>query len=240
VTIGINSSTASTRARETKPGAPAAATAEARHALTPQSSTDDSGSVSLSATSRQLAQSAVRAEQRDASMSRTELAAEAKKVREQICGAAYNAALVANEVPDTDDPELLARARQATAFTQAYGRSSTVENPFKHLSDDQLTLVMYDDSGSYTINERRAAWLEQYDRREAWAQKVVAQAHLEYKTTGQNDRFFQACIDYYEALPPIEQAQYPVDYVARRQHWIENNKPWFEGDLPTIIDAVGP
>lgn len=161
-------------------------------------------------------------------MTRSELAAEAARLREQFIGSGYNEAAAAREVPDTDDPTLLARAKQATAFVQSYGRSSTTENPFKNLSDDQLTLVMYDDSGRYTANERHAAWLEQYDRRQAWKQKVLAQANLEYQATGQNDKFFQACIDYYNALPLIEQAQYPVDYVARTQYWIDNNQP-FEG-----------
>lgn len=185
------------------------------------------GDVSLRATRRQLAQSVVRAKRREPAMSRAELAGKATLLRNQFSGPAYNAAAAAREVPDTDDPALLARAKQATAFAQDYGRGGATGNPFKKLSDHQLTLVMYDDSGSYTTNERRAAWLEQYDRYEAWSKKVVAAAQAEYRATGRNDEFFQACIDYYNALPPIEQAQYPADYVARRQYWIENNKSFF-------------
>lgn len=227
--LGINSNTTSTCATGALSTARAAATSDARVvSKAPTETQGPTGSVSLSATSRQLAQSAERADKRDASMSRSELADEATRLREQFSGSTYNAASAAREVPDTNDPQLLDRAKQATAFTQDYGRGGSIENPFKDLSDNQLTLVMYDDSGSYTTNERRAAWLEQYDRRQAWKQEVIAQAHIEYETTGQNDKFFQTCIDYYNDLPPIEQAQYPVDYVSRRQNWIENNQP-FEG-----------
>lgn len=225
VALGINLNTAGATSASSTTRSAATSDARAVSKATTETQALPSG-VSLSATSRQLAQSAERADKRDASMSRTELADEATRLREQFSGAKYNAANAAREVPDTDDPTLLARAKQATEFTQSHGQSGT--NPFASLSDDQLTLVMYDDSGSYTTNERRAAWLEQYDRRQAWKQQVIAQAHIEYKTTGQNDKFYQTCIDYYDALPPIEQAQYPADYVSRTQNWIENNQP-FEG-----------
>ncbi|HET7315398.1 hypothetical protein [Salinisphaera sp.] len=184
--------------------------------------------ISLSVTSRQLAQSAIAADKRDASMTRSELADEAKRLRNQFSGSGYNRELAAQEVPDTENPALLARAKQATAFVQsrqAHRGHSTVENPFHNLSYEQLTLIMYDDSGRFTKNERHVAWLEQYDRREEWAEKVVAQAHREYQATGQNDHFYQACIDHYNGLPRIERVQFPVDYVPRLKYWIANNKP---------------
>ncbi|RFD30776.1 hypothetical protein CER19_07705 [Pseudomonas sp. GL93] len=59
------------------------------------------------------------------------------------------------EVPDTHVLELLERAKQATAF--ANGLAS---NPFRGLSVDQLTLIARDESGTFTVNERRAAWQE--------------------------------------------------------------------------------
>lgn len=225
--VNFNPNATSTIAAGPRHAERANAVSDARATTNSSLNIPSQSGVSLTGTGRQLAQSAIQAEQRDASMSRAELAAEATRLRDQFSGSGYNAASAAREVPDTDDPALLARARQATAFTQSYGRGSATANPFKNLSDDQLTLVMYDDSGRYTTNERRAAWLEQYDRYEAWSKKVVAAAQAEYRATGQNDKFFQACIDYYEGLPLIEQAQYPADYVARRQHWIENNKPFF-------------
>ncbi len=59
------------------------------------------------------------------------------------------------ERPNTDDPELLARARQATGFI-----SGADSNPFKGLARDQLSLIARDEGGAFTINERRAAWEE--------------------------------------------------------------------------------
>lgn len=191
--------------------------------------------VSLSITGRQLAQSAIAAERRDASLSRSELGAEAKRLRDQFIGSGYNKERAAREVPDTDNPVLLARAKQATAYVQQYGRNPTVENPFSHLSTEQLTLIMYDDSGRYTKNERHAAWLEQYDRRQVWNQKVVAQAHIEYNATGQNDRFYQAVIDHYHTLPLIEQAQLPANYVSHLQFWIDNNQPPSDGNYLALM-----
>ncbi|XVO85663.1 hypothetical protein ACQ9Y2_18100 [Pseudomonas palleroniana] len=59
------------------------------------------------------------------------------------------------EIPDTTDPELLARARQATGFVNGVD-----SNPFKGVVRDQLSLIAHDEGGSFTINERRAAWEE--------------------------------------------------------------------------------
>ncbi|MBN2991698.1 hypothetical protein JWR97_10290 [Pseudomonas cedrina subsp. fulgida] len=57
------------------------------------------------------------------------------------------------QTPDTGNPELLARARQATDFLNGHD-----SNPFKGLALNQLNLIARDGSGSFTINERRAAW----------------------------------------------------------------------------------
>jgi len=57
------------------------------------------------------------------------------------------------EIPTSNNPELLARARQATGFLNGYD-----SNPFKGLGRDQLNLVARDKGGAFTVNERRAAW----------------------------------------------------------------------------------
>ena len=59
------------------------------------------------------------------------------------------------EVPDTPFLELHERAKQATAFA-----NGSASNPFTGLTVDQLTLIARDDSGAFTVNERRAAWQE--------------------------------------------------------------------------------
>lgn len=59
------------------------------------------------------------------------------------------------ELPKTATPELLARARQATAFVNGVD-----SNPFKGLARDQLSLIAHDEGGAFTTHERRAALQE--------------------------------------------------------------------------------
>ncbi|WP_273825939.1 hypothetical protein [Pseudomonas asplenii] len=171
----------------------------------------------LSPLSRQLSESAARAAARDASLSRKELGAKASELLGQISGDGYFANKAANdaEVPATDDPELLARARNATDFVNGNGR-----NPFAGMSQDQLSLIIYDDSGNFTANERRAAWSESSDQEYAWRQKAVASAMAEYNETGKLTKFFTSALEHYKELPAIEQAQYPNSYEAKLQAWI--------------------
>ena len=166
------------------------------------STTPPAGSTStVSNLARQLGEAAAHAEARDASLSRKELGQKATAQLDQITGYDYylNQERHDAEVPNTDDPELLARAKQATSFVNGSG-----SNPFKGMSRDQLALIAYDDSGSFTVNERRAAWSEAYSQEEAWRQKVVAQAMDEYNRTGKMTNFFKEVLAYYNELPAIE------------------------------------
>ncbi|WP_426142527.1 hypothetical protein [Pseudomonas sp. DWP3-1-2] len=172
---------------------------------------------SLSSLSLQLSESAARAAARDSSLSRKELGAKASELLSEISGDGYFANKKANdaEVPDTQDPGLLARADNAAQFVNGSGK-----NPFAGMSSDQLSLIIYDDSGSFTTNERRAAWSESFDQESAWRQKVVANSIAEYNGTGKLTKFFTAALEHYKDLPAIEQAQYPDSYEAKLQDWI--------------------
>lgn len=172
---------------------------------------------SLSSLSLQLSESAARAAARDSSLSRKELGAKASELLSKISGDGYFANKKANdtEVTDTQDPKLLARAENATQFVNGRGK-----NPFAGMSSDQLSLIIYDDSGSFTTNERRAALSESFDQEYAWRQKVVANAMAEYNGTGKLTKFFTAALEHYKDLPAIEQAQYPDSYEAKLQGWI--------------------
>jgi hypothetical protein len=172
---------------------------------------------SLSSLSRQLSESAVRAAARDSSLSRKELGEKASELLSKISGDGYFANKKANdaEVPDTQDPALLARADNATQFVNGSGK-----NPFAGMSSDQLSLIIYDDTGSFTTNERRAAWQESFDQESAWRQKVVANSIAEYNGTGKLTKFFTAALEHYKGLPAIEQAQYPDSYEPKLQGWI--------------------
>lgn len=188
------------------------------------SGTQPRSTQTISTLARQLADSASRAAERDQTLSRSELADKAKSMLSQITGDAYfaNKARHDSEVPKTNDPELLARAKQATEFlNDSASGGHSVKNPFAGLSPEQLTNIIYDDSGTYTVNERRAAWAEAYDQRQAWKREVVAQGQMEYNSTGKMTNFFQSVLDYYNQLPLIEQAQYPMDYAVDLQRKID-------------------
>ncbi|MFV3405527.1 hypothetical protein ACNFIC_16510 [Pseudomonas sp. NY15463] len=161
--------------------------------------------VELSSFAKQLAAAAERAAARDASLSRKELADFASKVLDKIGGDAYLLAkdFFDNFLPDTDDPELLERARQANAFATGRG-----DNPFKGLSREQLSLIIYDESGAFTINERRAARAERTDQHNEWARYIIDKMGAEYRQTGRNDQGLHEILDFYNSLPRIEVAQY--------------------------------
>ena len=178
---------------------------------------DDTSLVSMLA--RQLSEAAERAAARDASMSQTQLAALAKSLESKFFGAAYpsNKAQANAEVPDTNDPELLARAKQATKFVNGQGAT----NPFKGLSRQQLALIMYDQSDAFTINEHYAAYSEYNQQYQAWASKVCAQAQIEQQQTNTFTNFYKACIAEYMAASPIEQSTYHPEYVSRMEYYIK-------------------
>lgn len=179
----------------------------------------------LSTLAQQLSDSALRAEERDNALIRKELGARAEELLGQIQGPNYHAnkARHDSEVPNTNDPALLARAQQATDFVNTANNGRKTPNPFAGLSSDQLSLIIYDDNGNYTVNERRAASYEAAEQRQAWKREVVAKAMAEYKNTGKMTNFYSEVLAHYESLPPIEQAQYPVGYTENLQQRIDDD-----------------
>ncbi|WP_256588202.1 hypothetical protein [Pseudomonas sp. GW460-R15] len=196
---------------------------------------------SLSSLSLQLSESAAGAAVRDSSLSRKELGMKASELLSKISGDGYFANKKANdaEVPGTQNPELLVRAKNATQFVNDSGK-----NPFAGMSSDQLSLIIYDDSGNFTTNERRAAWSESSDQEYAWRQKVVANSIAEYNGTGKLTKFFTAALEHYKDLPAIEQAQYPNSYEAKLQGWIaldfnyKTNSVEGKGSAQDVMDKV--
>ncbi len=214
-------STASIPASTVRPATGTASeTKQAPDASQPQSSSAQT----ISTLARQLAASADRADDRDKKLTRSELSDKAKTLLNQVQGDAYfaNKAKHDSEVPNTSDPELLKRAKQATEFVNSAARGGTSEkNPFSGLSREQLANIIYDDSGNYTINERRAASYEAYNQEEAWREKVIAKGMAEYNSTGKMTNFFKSVLSHYQELPAIEQAQYPASYAADLENKIK-------------------
>ncbi len=177
---------------------------------------------SVSSWARQLGEAAARAEIRDSSLSRKELGEKAATQLSQITGSQYfqQQAQHNAQVLATDDPELLARAQQATRFV-----NGADTNPFKGLSADQLALIAYDEGETFTVNERRAAWLESDSQRQAWQQQAAATGLMEHNLTGKMTGFHTETLIHYNLQPAIEQARYPENYADRLQAQISENYP---------------
>ena len=185
----------------------------------PDSSRVQTDNANLSLLARQLSESALRSSKREQELSRDELAAYAKKQINNFALDGYTFGKSRHDVeePDTDDAEHLTRARQATEYVnQTINGSRYAKNPFAGLSQDQLALIAYDDSGGYTINERRAAWSESERIKSEWEKGVVTRCQLESAQTGRVPVFLTEVLNFYRGLPKIEQVQdcYPGDYEA--------------------------
>lgn len=118
-------------------------------------------------------------------------------------------AAAAQQEPQPNDAASAKSAAAATAYIDGRGK-----NPFAGLSRDQLATIAYDESGTFTVNERRAAYYQAGDDEQAWRQQVVAQAMHEYDTTGKMTDFFKSVLAHFNDLPKLEQAQYPEQYAS--------------------------
>lgn len=173
---------------------------------------------SVSTLSRQLGESAVRAEAREKSMTREQLGEFAKKTVDHILGESYvaNKARHDAEVPKTDDPVLIERARLATIYVnKSVAQDPTAKNPFADLTLEQAVLIAYDDKGSYTVNERQAAWARSASLEQQWRTGSIARGGQEYNSCGKRPKFMTECLEHYRALPAIERARYDKGYESR-------------------------
>ncbi|PHV40527.1 hypothetical protein CSQ95_02725 [Janthinobacterium sp. BJB304] len=131
-------------------------------------------------------------------------------------------AAAAQQLPQPNDAASARSAAAATAFIDNKG-----PNPFAGLSREQLATITHDDSGTFTVNERRAAYTQAYDEEQAWRSQVVAQAMQEYNTTGKMTNFFKSALAHFNALPQLEQAQYPENYASGLQDKIKLDFNYF-------------
>jgi hypothetical protein len=139
----------------------------------------------------------------------------------------------AMEVPNTKDPELLDRARKASEFvSRTLAGDKHATSPFDNLSREQLNVVVYDDSGMFTQNERRAAWHVVQKMDDAWQKVAIPNGTLEQVRTGKASKFYREALSYYQSLPAIEKAVgYPKDTEAVLRDRIKNDStlPGFPG-----------
>lgn len=180
-------------------------------------SISDEGRAALSSLADQLRIASSSSKNDLSSYSYKELSAKAESLLDQITGPAFsnNRSIHDAEIPTPRTPERLEQAAAATDYLKGSGDvGSKSVNPFKGMARDQLAVIAYDSSGTFTVNERRAAWMESYDQESSWREQVVRQAQEEYDKTGALRIFFKAVLDHDSGLPDIERAQYPQDYAA--------------------------
>ncbi|GAB7529532.1 hypothetical protein PS3A_19410 [Pseudomonas sp. 3A(2025)] len=193
----------------------------------------------VSSLARQLSEAAARAELRDNTLDKEELTQKAKELVSKLLSDSrkVDEALNDAQVPDSDDAERLARARQATDFL-----SGNASNPFKDLSREQLALITYDESDAFTIDERRAAWEAASAQEQAWRQMISRQGTDEYNATGKITETLKQTLEHYRALPAIERAQYPANYQGEMLSKIimstYDAPEWPKGVLLSLWDTV--
>ncbi|MCQ2994830.1 hypothetical protein NLO88_16860 [Pseudomonas syringae] len=173
----------------------------------------------LSILSRQLAESASRAEARDKSMDRHQLGIESIRIRTGLVeyGWRSDETGYVTEYPDTTYPELLERARQATEYAGRYMLGNLqAKNPFASLSRDQLNLIIYDEYGPYTLHERNAARSAVNSIEDKWNKSLWGPERQESAANnGRTPKFYAEILSHYKTLPLIEQVQYPDNYETR-------------------------
>ena len=135
---------------------------------------------------------------------------------------AQHKAAAAAQTPEPNDAASAQSAKAATAFVDKKG-----PNPFAGLSREQLSTIAQDESGTFTVNEKRAALTQASDEELAWRQKVVAAAMREYNETGKMTKFFSSVLGHFNALPEAEQALYPADYASGLQEKIDLDFNYF-------------
>ncbi|WP_162874641.1 hypothetical protein [Pseudomonas viridiflava] len=184
-----------------------------------------SANATLSTLSRQLADSAIRAEHRDKTMDRRQLGAEASRILNKMAESDWrlDRADYKIELPETDDPELLKRARQAAEFVARYAHNHVgAKNPFDGLSRAQLNLIVYDDEGPYTMDERSAACSAVCEIEGKWNDALWGPERLESAANnGRTPMFYTEVLAHYRTLEPIEEAQYPDIYESRLERQIK-------------------
>jgi len=142
----------------------------------------------------------------------------------------------AKQVPAPNDAPSAQSAAAATAYVDGKAR-----NPFAGLSREQLATIAQDESGTFTVNERRAAFMQAYREEEAWRSQVLAEGMREYNTTGKTTNFFKSVLAHFNDLPKLEQVLYPENYATDLEGKIKLDFNYFNhaaGDAPATPGSL--
>ncbi|WP_144403189.1 hypothetical protein [Pseudomonas sp. StFLB209] len=102
------------------------------------------------------------------------------------------------------------QARRAVNFLAGKG-----SNPFQGLPNSSLTLIIWDDSQTFSLSERKAAWQEYKALQGAQQQTFVRAAQMELSVHGRIGDTTRQAQNHFRQLSAMAQAQYPEDYAQR-------------------------
>lgn len=165
---------------------------------------------------RQLSECAERAAVRDKTLSRDALRDLASRVNGELRSDRYtrgDASRIFDRMPP-EDPELVARDQQAVKYNiSLIYRENNAHSPFPELSREELVLIAYDESNTFTFNERYAALrgANEYEQRlrSDFGRRCQEGVYNQYPCL-----FYAEPLAQYRSIPLIEQVQYPDDYEA--------------------------
>ncbi|MDB6145649.1 MAG: hypothetical protein JWP80_4693 [Pseudomonas sp.] len=115
------------------------------------------------------------------------------------------------QLPMDQTPERIAQAKKVADFVYSAHTSGNMDNnPYQHLSRDELSAILYDESGNHTPAERYAASITRQDKDFAALTENSKGIYVKDKTP-----YYQGLLDFFDALSAIERSQYPEDYRER-------------------------
>jgi hypothetical protein len=190
--------------------------------LAPLVTSAESSTPKISTLARQLSECAERAAVRDKTLSREALGNLASRLHDQLSSGRYVGGNIAKMLArsSADDPELLQRDHQAVLYNvnSIFGDKS-LQSPFRGLSREDMVLILYDESDTFTINERYTAFLGanqlEQNFREDYCRRNFEGVFNQHPYLG-----YAEPLIHFRSLPLIEQARYPEDYEARLETWM--------------------
>lgn len=174
------------------------------------SSSSAVGTVSISSSAQALYVQSNAAE-RQASMSKSELNKLYSKGQSDIYNFSQSISKggysQADLLPKTDDPARLELGQKSLEYAIARHQSppGNVSNPFAGMERNDLSAIVYDDSGTYSDAERYSAYAELSRQDEAYFSKLFSKI----KNGGDNREVFKGILDYFDDLSLVEQSAYP-------------------------------
>jgi hypothetical protein len=125
----------------------------------------------------------------------------------------------------TGTPEQISRATTFRNYMVALHSSppTKVSNPYSGLSREVLSSILYDESGAHSTSEKYAAFAEQSKQDYEYFSMLGASA----TASGDHRQFYQGVVNFYDALSPVEQSVYPLDFKQQVSGFLKQQETLF-------------